>query len=300
MSEFPEELRDLKKKLADIEQTARENAAKNLSIAERAEQGRLILEHYESQVWPEAGNIQGIAGFTMPPTPSFGTLHLQRLTKAKEALRQGHHFTQAAQFDVGFVVTSVSTAVSGVIINVQVNKKTSPGQVKITYPAFDRSGVQKTIDQRLRGLEGGERLIEKRQGAWKTFALGGPESFGQACHSMREILTALLDDFCPEDKVKEAEWWQAAPDTRVGVSKRQKIRYFIIGPKVFRIQDEDRELEHQVDTALEVHTKAIAVAHGKIVDREVARTVLISLEDMLESLLGQRERVAWIRGHKAV
>jgi hypothetical protein len=33
MSEFPKELRDLKKELDEIEQAARENAEKNLSIA---------------------------------------------------------------------------------------------------------------------------------------------------------------------------------------------------------------------------------------------------------------------------
>ena len=128
MSEFPEELRDLKKELADIEQTARENAEKNLGLAERAEQGQLIIKHYKTQVWSWAGNIQEIAGFRIPSTPFFGALHLQRLTKVKEALRQGHHFIQAAQFDVGFVVTSVSTAVSGAIVNVQVNQDISPGR----------------------------------------------------------------------------------------------------------------------------------------------------------------------------
>src|SRR5262245_18975043 len=147
MSEFPKELRDLKKELADIEQTARENAEKTLNIAERAEQGRLLIEHYERQVWPQVGNLQGIAGFTIPSTPSFGMLHLQKLTKAKEALHQGHQLTRAVQFDVGFVVTSVSTAVSGAIVNLQVNKEMSPGQVKITYPEFDRSGIQAEIDR---------------------------------------------------------------------------------------------------------------------------------------------------------
>ena len=38
-----------------------------------------------------------------------------------------------------------------------------------------------------------------------------------------------------------------------------------------------------------------AVAHRKVVDRETVRTVLISLEDTIGNLLGQRERVAWMR-----
>jgi hypothetical protein len=84
MGEFPKELRDLKKELEEIEQATRENAEKNLSIAERAEQGPRLIDHYESQVWPQVENIPGTAGFTMPSTPSFGTLHLQRLTKGRK------------------------------------------------------------------------------------------------------------------------------------------------------------------------------------------------------------------------
>jgi hypothetical protein len=220
---------------------------------------------------------------------------LQRLTKAKEALHQGHQFIQTAQFDVGFVVSSVSTAVTGVIVNVQVNKGTSPGQVKITYPEIDRSGIQVEIDRRLRALEGGERLVERRQGAWKTFSLGGPDRLAQACHSIREILTALLDDFCAEDTVKAAAWWEAAPDTRAGVSKSQKIKYFIIGPKDFLIPAEVGALDDQIETAKRVHNKVTAVAHRKVVDRETARMVLISLEDAIGNLVGQRERVVWMR-----
>jgi hypothetical protein len=99
---------------------------------------------------------------------------------------------------------------------------------------------------------------------------------------MREILTALLDDFCPEDKFQEAKWWKETPETRAGVSKRQKIRYFIIGPNDFPIHDEVEELEHEVDIALKAHNNAISVAHGReVIEREDARTVLIGLEDII-------------------
>jgi hypothetical protein len=112
---------------------------------------------------------------------------------------------------------------------------------------------------------------------------------------MREILTALLDDFCAEDTVKAAAWWEAAPDTRAGVSKSQKIKYFIVGPQDFPIQAEVGALDDQIETAKRVHNEVTAVAHRKVVDRETARIVLISLEDAIGNLLGQRERVAWMR-----
>jgi len=112
---------------------------------------------------------------------------------------------------------------------------------------------------------------------------------------MREILTALLDDFCPEDKVKEAEWWEAAPDTKAGVSKYQKIKFFVVGPKKFPIQAEVGELDCQIEPAKRVHNEVSAVAHRKVSDCKTARTVLISLDDTIGNLLGQRERVTWMR-----
>jgi len=54
------------------------------------------------------------------------------------------------------------------------------------------------------------------------------------------------------------------------------------------------ELDDQIETAKRVHNEVTAVAHRKVVDRETAHTVLISLEETIGNLLGQRERVAWM------
>jgi hypothetical protein len=80
---------------------------------------------------------------------------------------------------------------------------------------------------------------------------------------MREILTQLLDDYASNDDVRCAEWWVEVKEPREGVSKRQKIKFFVVGRRKWEDELEFSLLETTVSEALMAHDEAINVAHGK-------------------------------------
>jgi hypothetical protein len=164
-------------------------------------------------------------------------------------------------------------------------------------PTLYHDATQHDLDDLLRWTTGLDDLGERRREAWMTLERGTPESAAQACHSMREILTHLLDAFAKNADVKKAGWWQPDAQTRAGVSKRHKVKYLMTCKSdVIVSEDLTTALDGQIDRALELHNQAIRLAHhNESATYGTARLVLTNFEEVTKTLLSYRRSLGGCR-----
>ena len=222
-------------------------------------------------------------GTAVGKVTEFPSLYTQQLDGVYQTLLAGEARLSSARSDIQLIVSgSTSMALQSAVIT------TIPLG---SAPAYRRIDAQRELDDLLKALTGSDDLTNQRNAAWRALGLGGAEHGLQAAHSMREVLTQLLDRFAPNDAVKQAGWWTHAPNTRDGVSKRQKLRYFMVCRDQTGLSDDLlKELETQVDTAMDSHDAALKIAHKLGVNPEVTtNTVLVDLEDVTLTLLRYRQ-----------
>lgn len=284
--DFPPELRRVRDKLSKIEGDARDRAEEFLDVAEEAEEGRLLIDWYERDAWPNLDRESRADVVSGSLDPSSARSYLDHLESAEKAMDEGEEAAKAAFTDVGFVASGMSTATGSTVTSARGHLEKDGDTFNLTFPQFDRGRKQQRIDRQLRQLDAGD-LVDGRHGAWEAFRRDAADANAQACHSMRGVLTDLLDQYSPVEEVQRAEWWEPDDDARDGVTKRQKIRYFVAGDR--RIEVDAEEMDRQVDRAYAAHHNAVGIAHGEQVDREATRAALIALEDAIGTLLNQRE-----------
>lgn len=261
-------------------------------MADEAERGRYLYDWLETEAWPklvEQGRTDLVTGSLGPSSARSYSEHLDR---AERLLAANKKAARLALGDVSMVSSGTSTASGSTALSFYVTVGDTAKKANLQFPNLDRHRVQARIDERLRDL-GASDLIAKRQGAWKALQRGASDASSQACHSMREILTELLDHFAPPEDVQRAPWWRRDPEATDGVTKRQKVRFFVAGPSEAAIDDD--ELDRQVDRAYQAHKEAVAIAHGKDPGRQAARVAVIALEDAIGALLDQREYYSYQR-----
>lgn len=71
-------------------------------------------------------------------------------------------------------------------------------------------------------------LESKRAGAWQALESGTQDGPAQASHSMRELLSQVLDNLAPSEFVQKAPWYKK-PKQEPAVTRAMKIRYAITG-----------------------------------------------------------------------
>jgi hypothetical protein len=69
-------------------------------------------------------------------------------------------------------------------------------------------------------------LESKRAGAWQALESGTQDGPAQAAHSMRELLSQVLDNLAPSESVQKAPWYKK-PKQDPAVTRAMKIRYAI-------------------------------------------------------------------------
>jgi hypothetical protein len=192
------------------------------------------------------------------------------------------------EFGVGAATSSMATVYSGVAADVLQQEP------EISVISFDRTREQDELDHRLRDLSGDPTLGERRRGAWQTYKRGTREARIQACHTLREILTHLLDNYATSKAVQGAVWWK--PPKEGKPTKRQKIRFFMIGREGWDEEPEYTLIEEQVETAIDQHDAAIRVAHDKEdLSPDACRERMNALEGAILNLLRARQHVAYLR-----
>lgn len=203
---------------------------------------------------------------------------------------------QASTVIVGdiFSISSAASTVQMVVsssVSLTVASSISIGHAPNTFaPALYHDATQHDLDDLLRWTTGRDDLGERRRDAWMTLERATPESAAQACHSMRELLTHLLDTYAKNVEVMKAGWWQPEAQTRDGVSKRHKVKYLMICQSEAMVSDDlTKDLEAQIDRVLELHKQAIKLAHhNQSASYGTARLVLTSFEEVTRTLLTYR------------
>jgi len=194
--------------------------------------------------------------------------------------------------DAERIVSSMVSSIAGMTTSDYITVYCSTGGESWEFPFplnINRKARQNYIDQELRDISGNDEFVERRKGAWSSYFVGDSESRKQACHSMREILTQLLDEFAKEDDVKRTPWWAWDTNAPRGVSKRQKLRFFVYGEKDSFDEEKISQIEQLIDLAYKAHSDVIAMAHGRIaLDADPCRAALETLEDAMSMLLLER------------
>jgi hypothetical protein len=167
------------------------------------------------------------------------------------------------------------------------------GRIDFDKCPFDQKKIQQDLDSFIVNID--SELVNKRKGAWEAFVSSRNDKYSQACYSMRDVLTKILDKFCSVDSVRSAEWWSYVTDTKEGVSKKQKIKYFICGNKDSDITAPTLELvTNCVDECKRLHGILIGVAHGA--DDQRVKAYLEAMESALMNMFQLRDRIEKGRG----
>jgi len=155
---------------------------------------------------------------------------------------------------------------------------------------YDTSHVQQRLASSLLALDTSGKLVKRRSGAWDAFHSSSVDGLSQACHSMREVLTVLLDRHAPNNKVIEAAWWSSNKQAKDGVTKRHKIAYLIFGKDVSSIDSNLLDqIQQDIDSCKALHDKLCAVAHLKEERKEAVKGYLNSMEALLVRILEHKK-----------
>jgi len=101
-------------------------------------------------------------------------------------------------------------------------------------------GKRKELESDLRKIK--ERLADMYEGAWQTLRDKSKlDRYRQAAHSMRDVITNLLNLLAPHKEVKRAEWYEQISGTN-SVTRPQRVKYAIIGGNPEKTIDE-KDLE---------------------------------------------------------
>lgn len=260
--------------LTHVREAARSFASVNLRLAAEAQRAIEVVE------W--SSTTGGVSSY-----PAY----------LKRELEQANRVIVGDIFRISSAESTVQMIVSS-SVSLTVASALRTGQAPNTLaPALYHDATQHDLDDLLRWVTGRDELSERRREAWMTLERGTPESAAQACHSMRELLTHLLDTFSQNIEVKKAGWWQHDAQTRDGVSKRHKVKYLMIcQSEAIVSEDLTKDLEAQIDRALELHNQAIKLAHhNQSASYGTARLVLTSFEEVTRTLLSYRRSLGGCR-----
>lgn len=157
-------------------------------------------------------------------------------------------------------------------------------------PPIPFSNIQEELERLLNEID--LALNERRKGAWYAFQSGSPDKRGQAAHSMRDILSALISKWASNEDVKKAEWWECEENTRDGVSLRQRLRFLLFGPYNIDGSDSDLEIiEETVSKYFDEDKFLKKVAHGsKEGTDDLIESIMYSIESALLNIIKMRKK----------
>jgi len=120
---------------------------------------------------------------------------------------------------------------------------------------------EKELNERLARID--SDLLNRRRGAWDAFYSVSADRLPQATHSLRDVLRSLISRWASNDQVKKALWWKPAPDTREGVSTRQRIQLLLYGSSALPQNPVELSLiVSEVSKFTDDNTFLNSIAHG--------------------------------------
>jgi len=224
----------IKKTTSDAEiNTVRDDA--NLALAE----AQLILDKEK----PSSTNYKAIDEAVSELGSSLMSrfeapiiLSTNRLNKLMEQMRQQKQITPFSSFDDifgAFSKPTTKTHSSHPARNTSTsNNQFQPNNISDKSPSIivdQPMTITPIVAQIQSFLERIDPELEsKRIGAWKTLESATPDALSQACHSMREVITQLLEKLSPSSEVIKSPWYKK-PKEGSPVTRSMKIRYAIAG-----------------------------------------------------------------------
>lgn len=129
----------------------------------------------------------------------------------------------------------------------------------------------------------------KRIGAWVTFKGDSPDKIAQATHSMREVLSQLLEKLAPDKNVIEASWY-IEPTKGQKVTRKMRVRYILSDESQPASKSTVNFIDSLADTADEMYAQLSKEAHkrGESVE-SIAESYLHACELVLLLILQNRK-----------
>lgn len=269
---------EVARRLRGLASKAKEHAKDSADLAEVADHAADVVEWTQVHVVPFV--VQG---------PSLGYAdYLAGIERAENDLLGANWNVSSARSYVQVVSSGTAAFASGSIADRLVLAPQGHPVFQLSIPEGDGAARRNRLAKKVEAVLPGYGLPDRLDGAWTAFYGGSQDSLAQAAHSMREVLTALLDELAPVKAVRGAPWWKEVPDTAQGVSKRQKIKFFLVGDNDvddLRVDAIDR----LVDEAHRSHGAAVKAAHHSDAAGQVAvRNTLVAMEHVLEEMLDTR------------
>lgn len=215
---------EVARRLRELAAKAKDHAKDSAGLAEAADHAADVV------VWTH----RHVDPFAIESPSLRYTDYLAGIKQAEENLLGAQWNISSARSYVQVVSSGTAVFASGSIADRIVLAPAGDPVFKLQVPEGNADARRTRLAEKLDRLLPGLGMPARLHGAWTTFYGGSQDSLAQAAHSMREILTVLLDELAPVKEVKAAPWWKEVPDTAQGVSKRQKIKFFLVG---------DRDLE---------------------------------------------------------
>lgn len=131
-------------------------------------------------------------------------------------------------------------------------------------------------------------LSAMRKGAWDTFYSSPDTSVISAAHLMRDILTKIIAELAPNEKVKLAKWW-AKPEGKDNPDERQRLRYLIFGSELEDDSDFLKMIYATIEECYRAHDKLKAVAKGSRELKEEVKAAMRITELTILTILEARE-----------
>ena len=266
---------EVARRLRDFAARARTHSGDAARLAEDADHAAELVTWTREHVSPYAPQ----------PASTAPDEYLVGIDRAENDLLGAQFNLSSARSYIQVMSSGTAAFASGVIAEVIRTAPKDSLVFELRLPEGDAVARRRRLGPQLEAALPGHDLEARLKGAWQAFHGGSPDGIAQASHSMRAILTTLLDKLAPVKAVKRAPWWTEEPQTTLGVSKRQKIRYFLVGDALTE-DDRIEAIDKLVDMAFDAHDGAVKTAHySEAGGRTAVANVLTTLERVMEELL---------------
>jgi len=132
-------------------------------------------------------------------------------------------------------------------------------------------------------------LEDKRIGAWVTFKGDSPDKIAQSTHSMREVLSQLLEELAPDTNVGEASWY-IEPSGNPKVNRKMRVRYILSDKETPASKSSVKFIDSLSNTTEEMYAQLSKEAHKHGASLESkAETYLKSCEIVILIILQNRK-----------
>jgi hypothetical protein len=133
------------------------------------------------------------------------------------------------------------------------------------------------LDEILHGA--GARLVELRDAAWAALDQPGDGAYSQSASSMCEVVDQLLHSLAPAEAVRIAPWFKLVPESRDGVTRRQRAR--LVMERRHGRHDDDR-----CSALVAAQDELTRLKHARVAhEREDVAGALRFAEDALRQVL---------------